>query len=84
MAIGGAGGWVPSNVAVLKDGHIVFVAITQNKPKSVVEKDPARAAKLLLAGELVTVDMRHPYQSELRAMMYSQLPGMITVNETPE
>lgn len=66
MAIAGSGGWRPSNLARLHNGHIEFIAITQNKPPELIVP-LAEAVDRLLAGELVTVDVRWPYMSVLRA-----------------
>lgn len=68
MAIAGSGGWKPSNIAVLKQGRIELVAITQNKPPELITP-LEEAVERLLAGELVTVDVRWPYMSVLREMI---------------
>lgn len=65
MAIAGAGGWKPSNLARLRNGQIEFIAITQNKPPELIVPLEEASARLL-AGELVTVDVRWGYMSALR------------------
>ena len=66
MAVSGSGGWVPSTWARWDGAQVQFMGITQNKPKDVIEPDPSVAAARLLAGERVTIDVRHGYMSELR------------------
>ena len=66
MAIAGSGGWIPSNRIRLQNGEIVFTAMTQNKPKGVLVNDVDEAARLLRAGEAVTVDVRDGFMSQLR------------------
>lgn len=68
MAIAGAGGWTPSNLAKLRNGRIELIAITQNKPPELVPP-VTDAAAALLAGELVTVDVRWAYMSTLRGLV---------------
>lgn len=68
MAIAGAGGWKPSNLARLRNGQIEFIAITQNKPPELIVPLEEASARLL-AGELVTVDVRWGYMSALREMV---------------
>lgn len=66
MAIAGSGGWIPSNRVKLHNGEIVFTAMTQNKPKEICNGDVPDVVRRLLAGELVTVDIRHEFMSKLR------------------
>lgn len=72
MAI--AGGGIPCNTARLKDGVIVFITMTQNRPADqVVELE--EAARRLLSGELVTVDARPPYMNPLRELVAKKSPA---------
>lgn len=48
MAISGSGGWIPSKGVMLKDGHLVWQGLCQNKPKSIVEQDLEVAAERLI------------------------------------
>ena len=48
MAISGSGGWIPSRGVFLKDGHLVWSGLCQNKPKYIVEQDMEAAADKLL------------------------------------
>lgn len=66
MAIAGAGGWIPSNRVRLEDGRLVFCAMTQNKPASVLVMDVDEAARRLLAGETITMDIREGFTSQLK------------------
>ena len=68
MAVAGSGGWIPSNLAILRNGRVEFVTITQNKPRELVT-DVTDAAERLRRGEYVTVDVRYPYMSELRELL---------------
>ena len=68
MAVSGASGWIPSNQAKLKGGELVFLAITQNKPRWILPSIE-KAARLLIAGEAVTVDMRWEAMSKLRELI---------------
>jgi hypothetical protein len=68
MAIAGSGGWIPSNYARLRNGQLEFTGITQNKPRYILPPLD-EAARLLLAGETVTVDMRYQATSQLRALL---------------
>lgn len=66
MAVAGSGGWIPSNRMAVRGGRLeVIGGYTQNKPKSVVD-DLENATALLLDGKSAQVDMRYPFQSELR------------------
>lgn len=66
MAIAGSGGWIPSNQVKLVDGHFWFCGITQNKPRDICNDDPADVARRLLAGETVTMDVRHEFTAQVR------------------
>lgn len=68
MAISGAGGWTPSNLAVLRDGRVHFVTITQNKPPELIPAVEIAAARLR-QGEYTNVDVRQPYMSRLRELV---------------
>lgn len=72
MAIAGSGGWIPSNQIRLRDGQLQFCSITQNKPSSVCESDPATAARRLLAGETVTMDIRYPFVTQVRYYLFGE------------
>lgn len=73
MAIAGAGGWIPSNQIRLVAGELRFTTITQNKPKEVLEQDAGAAARRLLAGETVTMDVRHEFMSQVREALNEYL-----------
>lgn len=72
MAI--AGGGIPCNTARLKDGVIVFITMTQNRPADLVV-ELEEATRRLLAGELVTVDVRPPYMNPLRELVEKKSPA---------
>lgn len=74
MAI--AGGGIPCNTARLKDGVIVFITMTQNRPADLVVK-LEESARRLLAGKLVTVDARPPYMNPLRELVEKENPAII-------
>lgn len=57
MAISGSPG-IPSCGVYIRGQWIFTLPYTQNKPKSVVEFDPDKAAQRILAGEIVQIDMR--------------------------
>ena len=80
MAIAGSGGWKPSNIAVLKKGRIEYIAITQNKPPELITP-LEEAVERLLAGELVTVDVRWPYMSVLRAEVEQRRSTVAKISE---
>lgn len=69
MAISGAGGWIPSNRVKLQDGDLFFTAMTQNKPKDVLCQDANEAARRLLAGEVVTMDIRYEFTTAVKEAM---------------
>lgn len=69
MAIAGAGGWIPSNRLKLVDGELRFTTITQNKPKEVLCQDADEAVRRLMAGETVTMDVRHEFLSQVREVL---------------
>lgn len=57
----------------MENGRIVYIAITQNKPKDLVDDIDTAAAKLL-AGQRATVDVRWNYISELRKRVEHDYP----------
>lgn len=57
MAIAGSPG-IPSCGVYVRDNRILTLPYTQNKPEGVVEQDPEQAARRLVAGEIVQIDMR--------------------------
>ena len=65
MAISGSGGWIPSNRVRLVDGKLVFLEITQNKPSTVLVRDPEEVARRLLAGEDVMIDIWYSFQKQV-------------------
>ena len=65
MAISGSGGWIPSNRVRLINGRLVFLEITQNKPSTVLVRDPEEVARRLLAGEAVMIDIRYSFQEQV-------------------
>ena len=65
MAISGSGGWIPSNRVRLVGGRLVFLEITQNKPSTVLVRDPEEVVRRLLAGEDVMMDIRYPFQKQV-------------------
>lgn len=67
MAIAGNNTWIPSNRAKLIDGQVEIIGgITQNKPRDIVCRDVEEAVRRLQAGEVVIVDVRHEFMSQLR------------------
>ena len=69
MAVAGSGGWIPSNRVIARAGRLDFIGgYTQNKPRQVVDDLPTALAKLL-AGESAQIDVRHEFQSQLRAVL---------------
>ncbi len=72
MAIGGSG--IPCNTAVLTNGRIEFITMTQNRPAELV-KPVEETAAALLAGEYVTVDVRPPYMNPLRELVAKENPA---------
>lgn len=65
MAVAGSGGWVPSNRVRLRAGRLVFLELTQNKPSTVLVRDPKEVARRLLAGESVMIDIRYSFQEQV-------------------
>jgi hypothetical protein len=75
MAVSGSGGWIPSCGVYLWRGEVRLTPITQNKPRSVVETDIDRAARRIIAGEIVQVDMRGGLYGAVRARVEQLLSG---------
>lgn len=72
MAVSGSGGWVPSNKVRMWEGRLKWVGgYTQNKPKYLIPS-PEEAARRLLRGEAVTIDVRRPYQKELEDILHGR------------
>ncbi|MBX3050833.1 MAG: hypothetical protein KF753_05125 [Caldilineaceae bacterium] len=69
MAIAGNNTWIPSNQIKLVDGELRFTTITQNKPRNVLERNVSEAARRLLAGETVTMEVRHEFMSQVREVL---------------
>jgi len=66
MAVAGSGGWIPSNHVSYSGGVFHFHSITQNKPREICNYDVAEVVRLLLAGEVATIDVREEFMSQVR------------------
>ena len=65
---------MPSNHARIVKGELVFLSITQNKPKDIIH-DIDTAVQRLLAGETATIDVRQAYTTELRRKLAEATGG---------
>lgn len=72
MAIAGNNTWVPSNRVKLVGGRLEFVAMTQNKPRDVLERNAEQAARRLLAGETITMDIRDAFTRAVKEAINAQ------------